>query len=126
MDMTQFWTIFWSIIGTIGTGLATWLTTMLVTWLNTKIKDQKLAKWSSQVSMIIMNAVQTVFQEFVDTMKKSGTWNEEAAKEAKERAYNIIMGQLTSELQSYITDNFGDMKEWIMNQIEAMIYQLKR
>ena len=126
MDMTQFWTVFWGIVGTIGTGLATWLTTIVVTWLNNKIKDQKLAKWSSQVTMIIVNAVQTVFQEFVDTMKKSGAWNEEAAKEAKERAYNIIMGQLTSELKSYIKDNFGDMREWIMNQIESMIYQLKR
>ena len=126
MDFSAFWPIFWGIIGTIGTGLATWLTTMLVSWLNNKIKDQKLAKWSSAVSMIIMNAVQTVFQEFVDVMKKNGTWNEEAAKEAKERAYKIIMSQLTTELQTYITDNFGDMKEWIMNQIEAMIYQLKR
>lgn len=126
MNLDAFWPIFWGIIGTIGTGLATWLTTMLVSWLNTKIKDRKLARWSSEVSMIIMNAVQTIFQEFVDTMKKNGTWNSEAAKEAKEKAYSIIVGQLTTELQNYITENFGDMKEWIMNQIEAMIYQLKR
>ena len=126
MNLEAFWPIFWGIIGTIGTGLATWLTTMLVGWLNQKIKDKKLARWSSEVSMIIMCAVQTVFQEFVDVMKKNGTWNEEAAKEAKERAYKIITGQLTEELRKYIEDNFGDMKEWIMNQIESMIYQLKR
>ena len=126
MNLDAFWPIFWGIIGTIGTGLATWLTTMLVSWLNTKIKDRKLARWSSEVSMIIMNAVQTIFQEFVDTMKKNGTWNSEAAKEAKEKAYSIIVGQLTAELQNYITENFGDMKEWIMNQIEAMIYNLKK
>ena len=99
---------------------------MLVGWLNQKIKDKKLARWSCEVSTIIMSAVQTVFQEFVDVMKKNGTWNEEAAKEAKERAYKIITGQLTAELKKYIEDNFGDMKEWIMNQIESMIYQLKR
>ena len=73
-----------------------------------------------------MNAVQAVFQSFVDTMKKSGQWNAEAAAEAKERAYNIIMSQLTAELKAYITDNFGDMKEYLMNQIEAMIYNLKK
>ena len=73
-----------------------------------------------------MNAVQTVFQEFVEVMKKAGTWDEETAKEAKERAMKIIMSQMTPELKKFIEDNFGDMKEYLMNQIEAMIYQLKR
>ena len=126
MDMSAFWPIFWSIIGTIGTGLATWLTTYIVGLLNQKIKDKKLARWSSELFQIIMSAVQTVFQEFVDTMKKAGKFDEEAAKEAKERAYKIITSQLTPELQSYITSNFGDMKEYLMNQIEAMIYNLKK
>lgn len=126
MSMPQeFWTILWSIIGTIGTGLATWLTTFLVSLINQKIKDTKLARWSSELLKIIMSAVQTVFQEFVDTMKKSGTWDEAAQKEAKEKCYSIIVNQLTPELKQYIEDNFGDMKEYINNQIEAIIYQLK-
>lgn len=124
--LEQFWPIFWSIIGTIGAGLATWLTTFIVGLLNQKIKDKKLARWSSELFQIIMSAVQTVFQEFVDTMKKNGKFDEAAAKEAKDRAYNIIVGQLTIELRDYITDNFGDMKEYLMNQIEAMIYNLKK
>lgn len=121
----EFWTILWGILGTIGTGLATWLTTFLVSLLNQKIKDTKLARWSSELLKIIMSAVQTVFQEFVDTMKKAGTWNDEAQKEAKEKCYNIIINQLTPELKQYIEDNFGDMKDYINNQIEAIIYQLK-
>ena len=125
MNMEVFWPIFWSIIGTVGTGLATWLTTFVVGLLNQKIKDKKLARWSSELFQIIMNAVQTVFQEFVDTMKKNGKFDEAAQKEAKERAYNIIITQLTPELGKYIEENFGDMKEYIMNCIEATIYQLK-
>lgn len=124
--MEQFWPIFWSIIGTVGTGLATWLTTFIVSLLNQKIKDKKLARWSGELFQIIMNAVQTVFQEFVETLKEKGEFNEAAQIEAKERAYKIITSQLSVELQGYITDNFGDMKEYIMNQIEAMIYNLKK
>lgn len=124
--MEQFYVILWGAVGTIVTGLATWLTAFLVGLINEKIKNKKLARWSSAVLQIVMNAVQAVFQEFVDVMKKAGKFDEAAAKEAKERAYNIIVNQLTPELQKYITDNFGDMKEYIMNQIEAMIYQLKR
>ena len=61
-----------------------------------------------------------------DTLKKEGKFDEAAQKEAKEKAYAIITGQLTEELRKYITDNFGDMKEYLMNQIEAMIYNLKK
>lgn len=126
MNLDAFWPIFWGIIGTVGTGLATWLTTFIVSWLNTKIKDKKLARWSTELFQIIMSAVQTVFQEFVDTMKKAGKFDEAAQELAKERAYKIIMSQLTPELKTYIANNFGDMKDYIMNQIEAMIYNLKR
>lgn len=125
MDLNQFYAILWSIISTIGTGLATWLTALLVDFLNQKIKDKKIARWSTDLFQIVMSAVQTVFQEFVDTMKKNGKFDEAAQKEAKERAYNIIINQLTPELQNYIKENFGDMKDYIMNQIEAMVYQLK-
>ena len=121
-----FWPMLWGIVGAIGLGLATWLTATITSFINRKIKDKDLARWSSELFQIIMSAVQTVFQEFVDTMKKNGTWNSEAAKEAKEKAYNIIVSQLSSELRNYITENFGDMKAYLMNQIEAMIYNLKR
>ena len=107
-------------------GLMTWLTTYIVNLLNQKIKDKKLARWSSEVFKIVMNAVQTVFQTFVDTLKKEGNFGPEQQKEAKEKAYAIITSQLTQELKNYITDNFGDMREYLMNQIEAMIYNLKK
>lgn len=119
-------TILWGALGTIVTAFIGWLTTTGVIWLNGKIKDAKIARWSSAIYQIVMSAVQTVFQEFVDVMKKAGTWNEETAKEAKERAMKIIMGQLTPELKKFIEENFGDMKEYLMNLIESVIYQLKR
>lgn len=125
MDMNAFWSVFWSIIGAIGTGLASWLTAYIVGLLNQKIKDKKVARWSSELFQIIMNAVQTIFQEFVDALKKEGKFDKEAQKEAKERAYKIITSQLTPELKKYIEENFGDMRDYLMNQIEAMIYQLK-
>ena len=113
-------------MGTIVTAAVSWLTVVGVNFLNQKIKDKKLARWASAVWQIVMSAVQSVQQSFVDTLKKNGTFNEAAAKEAKEKAYNIIMAELTPELKTYIEENFGDMKEYLMNQIEAMIYQLKK
>ena len=118
-------TILWGALGTLVTAFIGWLSTTAVIWLNNKIKDQKLARWSSAIAKIIFDAVQTVQQTFVDEMKKSGKFDAEAAKRAKDKAMAIIKGQLTEELRKYITDNFGDMEEWLMNQIEAVIGQLK-
>lgn len=124
--MEQFWVIFWSVLGTALTGLCTWATATFTAWLNKKIKDKDLARWSSQLVGIITSAIQSIQQTFVDTMKKAGKFDEAAAKEAKEQCMAIIMSQLTVELRNYITNNFGDMKEYLMNQIESMIYQLKK
>lgn len=118
--------IFISALSTVVLGLAAWATTAFTRWLGSKMKDQKMSRILSDLFTIIMNAVQTVFQEYVDTLKKAGKFDEAAQKEAKERAYKIIVSQLTPELKQYITDNCGDIKDYLMNQIEAMIYQLKK
>ena len=118
-------TILWGALGTLVTAFIGWLSTTAIIWLNNKIKDQKLARWSSAIARIIFDAVQTVQQTFVDEMKKTGKFDAEAAKQAKDKAMAIVKGQLTEELRKYITDNFGDMEEWLMNQIEAVVHQLK-
>ena len=114
-----------TVLVTIAGGLATWLTTYVVGFLNQKIKDKKLARWSSELFQIIMSAVESVFQTFVDTMKKTDKFDKKAQIEAKEKAYMLICNQLTDELKGYITDNFGDMESYLMNQIESVIYKLK-
>ena len=120
------WTILWSALGTIVTALVTWASATLIVWLNKKIKDRDLARWSTAIAEIIFNAVQSVQQTFVDTMKKAGKFDEAAAKEAKEKAMAIIKSQLTEELRKYITDNFGDMEAWLTVQIESIIHQMKK
>lgn len=122
---TEAWNIIWSVVGIVATGLVSWATTALVAWLNTKIKNEKAAKWASDLTSIVSNAVLSVTQTFVDTMKKAGKFDEAAAKEAKEKALSIIMGQLTPELKDYIASNFGDMTEYLGNLVEATVQSLK-
>lgn len=117
--------VIWPIVVTVGTGLATWLTTMIVAWLNSKIKNNKLAMWSTAVTKIIMGAVQSVFQTYVEALKKEGKFTEAEQRIANEKALSIIKSQLTDELIKYIKENFGDMEVFLKEQIEAMIYQLK-
>lgn len=122
---TEAWNIIWSVVGIVATGLVSWATTALVAWLNTKIKNEKAAKWASDLTSIVSNAVLSVTQTFVDAMKKEGKFDAAAAKEAKDKALSIITSQLTPELKDYITSNFGDMTEYLSNLVEAMVQSLK-
>ena len=117
--------ILYSVLGTAITALVSWAVSLLISWLNKKIKDEKVRKGTTDITKIITDAVMSVFQTFVETLKNNGKFDENAQQEAKEKCLAIIMNQLTPDMQNYITENFGDMKEWLSHQIEAIIYSLK-
>ena len=124
--MDQFYAILWSSVGVAVTGLMSWLVVVITNFFNSKIKDKKMAKIMSDLSTIVLNSVQTVFQTFVDVLKKDGKFDSEKQAEAKERALTIINSQLTPEIKEYISANFGDIQEYLKNQIESTIYMLKK
>lgn len=114
-----------SALGIIVTGLVSWGVVVFTNWLNTKIKDKNLAMFLTKVTTIVTDAVKTVYQEFVEALKKDGKFGAEAQAQAKEKALAIIKGQLTDELRSYIESNFGDIEKWLGEKIEAVLYTLK-
>ena len=97
----------------------------LSSFLTTKIKDEKAAAFFKQASEIVLNAVRSVFQTYVESLKNSGQFNKDAQAIAFNQAKAIIVNQMSQELKSFIIANYGDLNEWIKNQIEASINQLK-
>lgn len=114
-----------SAVSIIVTGLVSWGVSVLVNWMNSKIKDQMWARHLTTITQITTDAVMDVFQTFVETLKVNGKFDEKAQKEAKQKAMNIIMNQLTPELKNYITSNFGELESWLSSKIESVIYTLK-
>ena len=123
--MEQFWTIFWSAIGVMLTGLATWVSSFVTSWLSTKIKDKKLRSLAVQLNEIVMRAVMTITQTYVDNMKKQNAFDGEAQKTALNKCLGIINTQLTPELRDYVEENFGDIKSYLVTLIESTIASLK-
>lgn len=107
------------------TGLVSWGVGVFISWMNSKIKDQTLSKHLAAVTQIVTDAVMSVFQSFVKVLKANGTFDENAQKEAKAKALEIINAQLTEELRQYIANNYGDVQDWLNNKIESVIYTLK-
>ena len=123
--MGQFWTIFWSAIGVILMGLATWVSTFVTSWLSTKIKDKKLQGLATKLNDIVLRAVMTVTQTYVESMKKKNAFDEKAQQEALEKCLAIIKTQLTQELRDYVEENYGDLQSYLITLIESTILGLK-
>ena len=105
--------------------LISFLGIKLSQWLSTKIKDEKAAKLLTQATEIVVTAVKSVFQTYVESLKNSGTFDKAAQLEALNKAKAIVTSELTVELKDFIVSNYGDLESWITNQIEASIYKLK-
>ena len=114
-----------SAVSIIVTGLISWATGVLISFLNEKIKDRKLAKFLTGATAVVTDAVQAVYQTWVEALKAEGKFDKEAQERAKQQATDMIKCQLTNEMMKYIEDNFGDVSGWISEKIESVIYTLK-
>lgn len=99
--------------------------TRLITFLNGKIKDQKAKTFIADATNIITSAVRTVFQTYVDSLKKAGSFDKDAQLLALNKAKDLALSQMSTELKDYISKNYGDLNSWITSQIEATIDLLK-
>lgn len=98
---------------------------MLIAWLNAKIKDENAKQQLTVATDIVMNAVRSVFQTYVETLKKNGTFDKESQKVALIKAKDDALAQMSDEIKDYITKNYGDLETWITTQIESTINILK-
>lgn len=97
----------------------------LITWLNAKIKDENAKQQLTVATDIVTNAVRSVFQTYVETLKKNGTFDKESQKVALIKAKDDALAQMSDEIKDYITKNYGDLETWITTQIESTINILK-
>lgn len=99
--------------------------TQLIKLINSKIKNQEASKLLSDATSIVLNAVRTVTQTYVDTLKANGSFNKDAQLVALNKAKDIALSQMSTDVKDFINVNFGDVQLWITNQIEASINLLK-
>lgn len=93
--------------------------------INSKIKNEKGAKCLTEASEIVLNAVRFVFQTYVESLQKSGSFDKDVQIEALNLAKNIVFSQLSAETKTFISSNYGDLNEWLITSIEAGINKLK-
>ncbi len=97
----------------------------LVSWLSTKIKNEKANKMIKTATEIVVSAVKTVFQTYVDALKKEGKFDKESQMLALTKAKDIALSQMTKDVKEFIQTNYGELDLWLTTQIEATINTLK-
>lgn len=93
--------------------------------IKTNIKNEKIRNVIDEVVDIVYRAVVQTNQVYVDSLKNSGTFDEEAAKTAFSKTKNTIMNLLSNNMISIITEVYGDFNTYIDTLIESIVNEEK-
>ncbi|MEG2688757.1 MAG: phage holin, LLH family [Clostridia bacterium] len=124
--MQEIVTILVSTLGTVLTALIAWGMQELILWLRTKVKNEKLARILEMSVNTVANVVKGTYQTYVEAIKGTEKWTEEAQKEALRKSIETAKSLMTEESKKFIAETYGDLDAWLTNIIEAKIYDLKQ
>lgn len=99
--------------------------TKLINFLSTKIKNEKANNILETATNIVINAVKSVFQTYVDSLKKEGKFDKQSQLVALNKAKDVAISQMSEDVKEFIKNNYGSLDAWLNTQIEATIDTLK-
>lgn len=114
-----------TVASTVAITLATWISNRVIALINAKIANQRLARYLTAAIAAVTDSVKAVQQEYVDGLKKSGAFDEAAAKEALSRAKTKAYETLSLETRTYISNNIGDVNRWLDTTIHSVLHDMK-
>lgn len=104
------------------------LTGIVVKWLNSKANEIKaktdnihLQRCVDMLNDTIATAVVSVNQTYVEALKESGDFSEEAQKEAFNKVYNAVMASLTESAKTHLNEVIGDLEAYVSDKIEEAV-----
>ena len=106
--------------------LISYLSERLIVLINQKIQNQKASKALGEAVELVVNAVKATQQEYVDELKKAGTFDTDAQKIALEMAIKKVRANMSVETKKYLTVNADDLNDWIADMIHSVIYDMKK
>lgn len=90
-----------------------------------KTKSELAKKYIEMLDDTIINCVVATNQTYVDALKKAGSFDAEAQKQAFKLTYDAVMAILTDEAQLYLNEAIKDLDAYITNKIESGVVAVK-
>ena len=115
-------TIILSVVGAVISGIGAFV----MAWIRSKIKNEKVAKIIDDAYRIVNEGVMYVYQTYVYNLKGTDLWDNAAKETAKQKAFEYINKNLSTEVVNFLEQNGTTLKEWIAEQIEIAVQQQKQ
>ena len=93
--------------------------------INSKTDSEIAQKYTNMIYQTVVDCVIATNQTYVDSLKKSGSFDEAAQKEAFNRTMSAIMAILSDDAKEYITEVTGDLNTYLTQLIEAEVNKRK-
>lgn len=93
--------------------------------LNSKTNNEIAKKYTDMVYQTVVDCVIATNQTYVDSLKKSGSFDEAAQKEAFNRTMNAVLAILGDDAKDYISQATGDLNTYLTQLIESEVNKHK-
>lgn len=91
-----------------------------------KAKNDTTKKYIELLDKTITDCVIATNQTYVDALKKAGSFDAEAQKQAFQLTYDAVMAILTDDAQVYLNEAIKDLNSYISTRIEAQVVVAKQ
>ena len=91
-----------------------------------KTSNETFQKYLGMLTDTVITCVETTNQTYVDALKKAGSFDKDAQKEAFTKTYQAVLTILTEEAKDYLTEAVGDFETLLTNKIEAAVKESKK
>lgn len=99
--------------------------TALTDQIEEKTKNDKLAQGVQRASDIVEQVVVAITQTYVDDLKKSGSFDGDAQKQALQMAKEAAVALISTEVQELISTHYNKFDDWLLSAIEAAVAHSK-
>lgn len=91
-----------------------------------KTKNETTKKYIEMLDKTITECVIATNQTYVEALKKQGSFDLDAQKEAFRLTYEAVMNILTDDAQEYLGEAIKDLNTYITNKIETEVVLSKQ
>ena len=91
-----------------------------------KAKNDTTKKYIELLDKTITECVIVTNQTYVDALKKAGSFDAEAQKQAFQLTYDAVMAILTDDAQEYLNEAIKDLNTYITTRIESQVVVVKQ
>ena len=84
-------------------------------------KSDKLAQAVQRATDTVEQVVVAITQTYVDDLKKSGSFDGDAQKQAFQMAKEAAVALISEEVQQLISENYNNFSDWLLSAIEAAV-----